>query len=213
MNPRTPQRPLLTSTGIGALAAICVTGCGITNPYPTRTSSSSARATSEALTATSTSVTPTAADAQDPAPERHGTIPTPTLAAENRVAAAGSPTARRAVLRYAALYVNWTARDLPARQRQLARLSVSAARQQALQEAASAPTDRALRASDVANYGQVISAQPGSGPAVGRWVIVTREQTTGQGSYHGLPFQLHVTYAITTHTRQGWEVSLWSPQS
>ena len=205
MTPRTPHRHLLTSAGV--LAAICVTGCGITNPYPTSSSSSSSTST------TAMSATSTAADAQDPAPERHGTIPTRTLAVENRVAAAGSPTARAAVLRYAALYVNWTARDLPARQRQLARLSVGAARQQALQEAASAPTERALRTSDVANHGQVISAQPGSGPAVGRWVIVTREQTTGQGSYHGLPIQLHVTYAIATHTPQGWVIGLWSPQT
>ncbi len=199
---------LLTSAGV--LAAICVTGCGITNPYPTRTSSPSETSTSTAAI----SVTSTAADALDPTPERHGTIPARALANENRVSSrAGGRTARGAVLRYAGLYVNWTARDLPARQRQLARLSVGAARQQALQEAASAPTDRALRTSHVANHGQVISAQPGSGPAVRRWVIVTREQTTGQGSYHGLPAQLHVTYAITTHTHQGWEVSLWSPQT
>ncbi len=209
MTHRTPQRPLLISTGIGVLAAIYLAGCGITNPYLTRSSSSSARATAAATTATST-----AADALDPTPERHGTIPARTRAAADRAGrAAGSPTARGAVLRYAALYVNWTACDLRARQRQLARLSVGAARLQALQEAASAPADRALRASHVANHGQVISAQPGSGPAVGRWVIVTREQTTGQGSYHGLPAQLHVTYAITTRTRQGWEVSLWSPQT
>ena len=209
------HRTLLTSAG--TLAAICLTGCGITNPYPGRSGVSSTSETAAAPTSTSTtamSVTSTAADALDPTPERHGTIPARALAAEDRAGrAAGSPTARGAVLRYAALYVNWTARDLPARQRQLARLSVGAARQLALQEAASAPTDRALRTSHVANHGQVISAQPGSGPAVGRWVIVTREQTTGQGSYHGLPAQLHVTYAIATHARQGWEVSLWSPQT
>jgi hypothetical protein len=44
-------------------------------------------------------------------------------------------------------------------------------------------------------------------------VIVTREQTTGTGSDHDLPDELHITLATTAHTGQGWVISRWSPQT
>ena len=48
--------------------------------------------------------------------------------------------------------------------------------------------------------------------AAGRWVLVSRESTTGTDDYAGLPAALHVIYAQLTHTPQGW-VAQWSPQS
>ena len=46
------------------------------------------------------------------------------------------------------------------------------------------------------------SRSPRRSPTAGQWVVVTRETTTGQGDYDGLPATLHVTYAQLTHTRQ-----------
>jgi hypothetical protein len=45
------------------------------------------------------------------------------------------------------------------------------------------------------------------------WVIVTRETTTGEGDYAGLPPTDHVTDAQVEHTPHGFVVSAWSPQS
>lgn len=187
-----------------------LTGCGITDPYE---SPRTRATTTTPAAATSTSTTTAAADAQDPAPERGGTIPSANERAENHlVAGAGARTAQAAVLRYARLYINWNAATLAADQRRLAGLSIGAARLTAQQQAASTGTDRTLSADHLANHGTVVSAAPGTGAERGRWVIVTREQTTGTGSYHDLPYQLHVTLATTIHTPRGWVMSQWSPQ-
>lgn len=185
-----------------------LTGCGISDPYQTiRTP------TSLTTTTTATATTP-AADARDPAPERGGTIPTTALRPQQQVAAdAGSLTARDAVVRYARAYINWTAHTLGADQRRLAAMSVGAARLAAEQQASSAAIERTVRAHHLANRGQLLSVEPGEGVERGRWVIVTRERTTGTGSYHALPYGLHITLATTTHTPQGWVISQWSPQT
>ena len=44
-------------------------------------------------------------------------------------------------------------------------------------------------------------------------MLVTREQTTGQGDYAGLPPTLHVIYAQLTATANGWVVTRWQPQN
>jgi hypothetical protein len=207
-------RSLLIATLAGGMTAVLACGCGITDPYQTSTSASTTRSSSTtSSSATTVAATSTPADVQDPPAERGGTIPTAARAAQQRLAAAASRSPRRAVLRYAALYVNWTAGTLAGHQRQLARLSIGAARQAAQQQATSVASDHALTTDHVANHGQVISAQPGAGAAHGEWVIVTREQTTGTRSYHGLPYQLHVTYATVTRTRRGWVITQWSPQT
>ena len=56
-----------------------------------------------------------------------------------------------------------------------------------------------------------MSIAPGQGPAAGRWVVVTAEQTRGTGPYAGLPEGMHVTYAQLTHTATGYLVSQWHP--
>jgi hypothetical protein len=111
------------------------------------------------------------------------------------------------------LYVNWPAFDVVARQRQLASISLGQARAQALQAAASAQSDPLLTRSRVVNTGQVVAVATGQGPARQEWVVVTREQTTGEGDYAGLPPTLHVTYATVVQTRAGWVVNSWSPQN
>lgn len=207
MNPR----------GIISLVAVVaanglLTGCGLNDPYQNPSTPSATTITTTTSTASSRSVT-TAADAQDPAPERGGTIPRADQRAEEHLAAgAGAPTAREAVVRYARLYINWNPATLAVDQRRLAGLSIGAARLTAQQQAASTATDRTLHTDHLANHGTVVSAAPGTGAERGRWVIVTREQTTGTGSYHALPYQLHVILATVTHTRGGWVIAQWSPQ-
>jgi len=193
-----------TTAGIAVLAVL-LTGCGIRDPY---TNTTATRTTPTAAPATSTATN------ADPAPERGGTIPQATRAAQSQLAAsAGAPTPQAALARYATRYVNWTAQTATSVQRQLAAISLGQARAQALQAAASYAHDRALNASRVANHGSVISIAPGHGAAATWWVIVTQEQTTGTGDYTGLPATDHVTYAQLQHTRSGWIVSQWSPQN
>jgi hypothetical protein len=160
-----------------------------------------------------TLTTPTVTNA-DPAPERGGTIPNAAQAAQNYPAAsAGRPTPQAALERYATLDINWTGNTVADVEARLATISVGQARAQALQAAASYGHDSALQSSQVADTGTVLAIAPGQGAAAGWWVIVTRETTTGQGDYAGLPATDHVTNAQVEHTRNGWVISSWSPQS
>ena len=186
---------------VAALIAAGVAGCAINDPYASHT-------------ATTKRGPAAPSDSGDPAAERGGTIPRAAGTAEDRLAAgAGQSTPQAALVRYAELYVNWSAGDVFARQQQLASMSLGQARAEALQAAASVQRDDLLTRSQVANAGQVVAIAPGEGAAMGEWVVVTREQTTGQGDYAGLPTTLHVIYARLVQTRQGWVVSSWSPQN
>jgi hypothetical protein len=199
---RPPTRPLLM---LAALIAIALSGCGLSDPYQTTTSHPAGSAAA-----------PTAppADLGDPAPERGGTIPTRAKAAQNRLAiSAARSTPLAALERYAAIYLNWNANDVIAVQRELASISLGQARAQALQAAANAAHDPQLTESQLANQGHVIAISPGQTIAAGEWVIVTSEQTTGQGDYQGLPPTLHITYAQLTNTSHGWVITAWQPQN
>jgi PBP1b-binding outer membrane lipoprotein LpoB len=193
------------------VVCLITTGCGITDPYRGTTPHTPQTASSAATT---TKTTTTAADAADPAPERGGTVPATAQATQHALAAdASAATAPAALARYGRLDINWQAATLAAQQRRLAALSVDQARAAALQAAASAARDPELTHSHVENHGQLLAITPGTGPASGRWVIVTTETTTGTGDYAGLPAALHVTYAQVTHTPSGWVVSQWSPET
>ena len=127
---------------------------------------------------------------------------------------AGRPTPEAALERYATTYLNWNAAHVIAIQHQLAAISLGQARAQAQQAVAvSAARDPQLTTSQVANRGRVIAIAPGQADATGQWVIVTSEQTTGQGDYQDLPATLHIIYAQLTNTRQGWVISGWQPQN
>jgi hypothetical protein len=182
--------------------ALALAGCGIKDPYAGR---------ALPTTTASTSTTP---QAGDPFPERGGTIPPGAQTAQQQLAAgAGARTPQAALARYAQLEVNWNAGDVGRVQRALAAMSLGQARAEALQAAASDGRDSVLQHSKVANSGTVVGVAQGQGIAVGRWVIVTSESTTGAGAYAGLPAALHVTYATVTHTRSGWIVETWQPQN
>jgi len=155
--------------------------------------------------------------ATDPVPvnERGGAIPAVARTAQSTLAPdAASSTPQAALERYGTLWCNWTAATVIARQRQLASISLGQARAEALAAAASLAADSTLASSQVANSGQVVAITPAlADTAAGDWVVVTREQTTGQGDYQGLPATLHVTYAQLTHTPDGWIVTVWAAQS
>jgi hypothetical protein len=188
------------------LLAVAIGGCGLQNPYQAPAQ--------QTTTTTATTNAAVPADQRDPAPERGGAVPSPVRAGQSRLAAgAGSATPQAALARYARTYLNWNAGNVITVQRTLAATSLGQARAQALQAAASAARDTKLTASQIANHGRVVAIAAGQAQASGRWVIVTSEQTTGQGDYLGLPPTLHVIYAQLTHTGMGWVVSGWQPQN
>ncbi len=187
--------------------AACLAGCGIANPYaanPERHVAPRPAGTATVSTAT---------DA-DPAPERGGTIPGRATRAQNALATrTPQATPQAALEQYALTYINWTAKTVAQVQRRLASTSQGSARAQALQAAASYSHDTTLLKSHVTNTGTVVTVAHGEGAAARDWVVVTRETTTGEGDYAGLPAQLHITYAQLTHTKTGWVVTTWSPQT
>ncbi|HYZ81242.1 MAG TPA: hypothetical protein VE571_08240, partial [Solirubrobacteraceae bacterium] len=180
----------------------------------THSASGLLRQTRFATTAASTAASsPGARPAQDPSEPATSTGPA-TASPVTGVGRRTGPISPQAALEdYARLYIDWTAATLAAHQRRLAALSEGTARAKALQAAASYTHDATLSNGRVANRGQIVSITAGRGPARGRWVIVTSEHTTGRGDYQGLPATTHVTYAQLAHTRHGWMVSQWSPQS
>jgi hypothetical protein len=189
---------------------VVLCGCGLANPYRSTTSTTAGSATPP----TKNAPRPPAADQRDPAPERGGTIPNGTQTRQDKLAAEAAPSTPQAALaRYAAIYLNWDAAHVVAIQHRLAAISLGQAHAQAQQAAASAGRDRQLTTSKVQNRGWVIAITSGRAAAAGRWVIVTSEQTAGQGDYQGLPATLHVIYAQLSRTSHGWVVSQWQPQN
>lgn len=123
-------------------------------------------------------------------------------------AASLAPTAKAALARFARLYVNWAASELPKRAGQLAALSIGQARAEALQVAGRAQT---LERYKVTNTGTVVAIAPGQGNEHGRWAVVTDELTSGSGPYLGLPSTSHVTWATVTRQAKGYVVTTWYP--
>lgn len=198
MRHQVAQLPLLS-----VLAATALTGCGISDPYAGRPSTTTTSSSAPAASVTNA----------DPAPERGGTISAGARAGQSSISAgAAQPTPQAALQRYARLYVNWTAATVASVQHKLASLSEGQARAQALQAAASYSRDQTLAQSGVANSGQLVAISP-SVTTPGQWVLVTSEQTTGKGDYSGLPPTLHVIYGQATRTPKGWVVSEWAPQN
>ena len=96
--------------------------------------------------------------------------------------------------------------------RELAALSVGAARLAEQQAAAAEGRDSEIAATHVYNRGQIVSIAP-SQTQPGEWVIVTREQTGGNAQYDGLQPSWHVTLAQLVHLPSGYSISQWLPQN
>jgi hypothetical protein len=203
--------PLKCACAAAALA-FALAGCGATDP-----SSAPLGRALDAPTAAAVASSPAAAvatPAGDPPHERGGQVPAVAAATEDRPASAGlarSPTV--ALTRYALSYTNWRASQLVERERQLASMSVGAARLSAEQTAAGGSGALALATHNVANAGQVVAVAPGEGRDRGQWVIVTWERTTGSGPYAELPAGPHVTLARVARIDGRWAVSTWDPIS
>lgn len=173
---------------LAILATACVlTGC--TDPYA------------------HTAPTPAAQEAGSPG---EPTPPPPTSAGAKQ-AADVRPTSLAALERFAGLYSNWTYRTLARDQQTLAAISVGPARVAEQQAAAASRADSTLRRAHVANHGQLLAISA-SKTRPDWWVIVTREQTTGDGEYEALPASDHVTLAQVVRVLGGWAVSQWQPQ-
>jgi hypothetical protein len=193
------------TTALALLLAGCAGPAGVTTPLGRSIAAGPRRTVSDV---------PTPAPVGDPPTERAGTIPPPASVEENSVSpaeVAASP--QLALRRYALAYVNWRAADLRERERQLAAMSIGAAKLTAEQTAAAQSGTAALIANDVADHGEVVAIAPGEGPDAGQWVIVTQEHTTGTGPYAALPASPHVTLARVRHIKTGWAVSAWNPAS
>jgi len=172
-----------------ALASLALAGC--TNP--------------DAASAPSA---PPSASPQSPGEPPAPAPPSPSAQAPAHV----QPTPGRALGAFAALYVNWSSRTLAANQRTLASISIGAARASERQAAVASEADATLARARISNRGQLVSiardlAEPG------RWLVVTHEQTEGQGEYEGLRPSYHVTLARLALVRGGFAVSEWLPQS
>lgn len=125
-------------------------------------------------------------------------------------AASLAPTPQAALARFARLYINWSAAQLPERARQLATLSIGQAHAEAFLIAERAQTLERYR---VTNSGTVVALAPGQGDEQGRWAVVTNELTSGSGPYLGLPATSHVTWATVTRQANGYVVTTWYPAS
>jgi hypothetical protein len=188
------------------LVLISVSGCG---------ASSTTSASSPLGRAFAAAPSPSGAAAEtigDPPAERHGTVPQ-SLTSKEDTPSSLAPSPQAALLRYALLYTNWQAASLPTVERGLASLAVGPARLTAEQIVASSSAVAELAAHHVQNSGIVLAIAPGRGPITGQWIVVTQEQSTGTGSYAGLPQTVHVTLATTEHLQQGWAISGWTPRT
>lgn len=190
-----------TAGALAVLAAtVAIAGCGITDPYTHANTTTRSQPASPAATGPAVAQNP----GKPPAP------PPPT--AQSQVPSAPTATPEQAIRQFALLYVDWTWRTLAPHLRQLAALSVGAARLAEQQAAAAEGHDSEIAATHVYNRGQIVSIAP-SQTQPGEWVIVTREQTGGNTQYDGLQASWHVTLAQLVHVPEGYAISQWLPQS
>jgi hypothetical protein len=179
-----------------ATAMICITpllcGCGLAN----------------------TIQAPKAEGRQAPAQanpgEREGTIPASAARQSGPVDLSPSPQA--AVERFAETYINWTWRTLAADQERLAASAVGEARAAELQAAQQTARDQPLARGRIYNTGKIVGIAPAHNVSAYEWVVVTREQTGGNGEYANLAPSFHVTLASVQRVPGGFAVELWRPE-
>lgn len=193
MNSTNRELAVIAVIVVAVVLAVLLAGCGIGDPYRT----------TPATTPTATATGPRVVDN-----EVRGAQATPI--GGPRDAAALSP--QSAVERFAALYINWTYNTLASHRRQLARMAVGEVAAAERRAAVETSRDYELREGQVANHGQIAAIAQARGHA-DQWVVVSREITTGRGTYEGLPAGYHVTLATVVRVASGWAVSRWQPQS
>ncbi len=158
-------------------------------------------------------VADTASTTTTPGPQSSGEPAAPAApSAASQAPAQVQRTPRAALTAFAQLYINWSYDTLTAQQHTLAAMSVGAARLAEQQAAASSRADSSISQGHIHNTGRVIGVAPDQAQP-GTWVIVTREQTTGDSQYQGLPAAYHVTLAQLASVPGGYAISQWLPQS
>jgi hypothetical protein len=192
------MRPLTHVTLLLGLG-LAIAGCGITDPYSHRTSTTSRP---HSITASTTSAAQNPGEPPAPAP------PSP----QSQSPRAPVATPQQAIRAFALLYTNWTWKTLASHLRQLAAISVNPARLAEQQASVAAGRDSEVTSTRVYNRGQIVSISP-SQTQPGEWVIVTREQTGGTSQYAGLQPSWHVTLAELVHLPGGYAVWRWLPQN
>jgi hypothetical protein len=143
--------------------------------------------------------------------ENQGTIPA--SAGEAAPPPRPAATPEQAVSAYAALYINWTYRTLPAHETTLAAMAVGDARLAERQAAAQARRNSRIQQGAIYNRGTVVGVSPAAGGNPREYVVVTREETGGDQEYAGLQAAFHVTLATVQAVPGGWAVLEWRPQS
>jgi hypothetical protein len=196
------SQAIRTTAGVlAALAAmVAIGGCGINDPYTRANTPTNARRASPAASGPAAAQNP----GESPAP------PPPTAQTQKPRTTAGTP--EQAIRQFALLFVNWTWRTLAPHLRELAAISVGAARLAQQQAAAAQGRDSEIAATHVYNRGQIVSIAP-SQTQPGEWVVVTREQTGGNSQYDGLQPSWHVTLAKLVNLSSGYSISQWLPQN
>lgn len=185
MNNRRPARLLCALAALTLMLALA----GCSDPYASMSSSTPATGVQNA------------GEPSAPGPSANGEHSTRLQA-----------TPQRALTQFGVLYTNWTWRTLARDQQTLEAMSVGAARLAEQQAAAATRADSTLARARLANHGELLAIAPDMTRS-GWWILITREQTSGNGEYEALPASDHVTLAQVAHLDRGWAVSQWLPQN
>jgi hypothetical protein len=144
--------------------------------------------------------------------DRTHEVPTPP---GRQPVAGGWRTPTQAVYVFATQYINWTSRDVSARLRALARVSVGQARSAVSAAAAETASDDELQRGQIANSGAVEAIAPVIGHR-DEYAVATRERTTGSRTavYQGIAPEWHLALATVTRLPGGlWVLSDWQPEN
>jgi hypothetical protein len=191
-----------------ALAGVVASGCASLGPVSTQPTATSPAAVPRTAAPSATAPAGSAVARAQATHEYPGPAPP-------RQSAPGSGSASAAVAAFASAYINWNARTVAADMAALAQRSVGQARSEMELAAAQTGSDYELQRGGIANSGTVEAVARLSGPA-GRYVVVTREQTTATATnaYQGLQPAWHVAVATVASVGPGrWAVSEWQPES
>jgi hypothetical protein len=194
------------ATSIAAVLATALTGCSLSAGERTSTTSS-ASATAGPPAPSGSAVVGKVARA-----DRTHEVPTPP---GREPVAGGWRSPAQAVYVFATQYINWNARDVSARLRALARVSVGQARSAASAAASETASDDELKQGQIANSGVVEAIAPVIGHRY-EYAVATREHTTASatGAYRGIAPEWHLAVATVTRLNGGlWVLSDWQPEN
>jgi hypothetical protein len=188
-----------------------LSGCSLGGTGPAQTTRSSASATTVVDGVTSGGDGSSSAGIVARADRTHE-VPTP--AGRQRVMG-GWRSPAQAVYVFATQYINWNSRDVSARLRALASVSVGQARSAVSAAASETASDGELKRGQVANSGVVEAIAPVIGHRY-EYAVATREQTTASGTdaYQGIAPEWHLAVATVTRLEGGfWVLSDWQPEN